>query len=73
MSTPAYSSRLIVTVLLLAVVGLVSCAPAGDDNMANSDTRIVGERWSYHDWPTGPYQVDEDWICDNPGILKGGG
>ena len=43
------------------MIGLARCAPAGNGDMANPDTRAVGERWSYHDWPTGPYQVDEDW------------
>ena len=61
MSTPTYSSKLIVMTPLLTVIGLASCAPAGNGDMANPDARAVGERWSYHDWPTGPYQVDEDW------------
>jgi hypothetical protein len=42
--------------LVLAL--LASCAPAGDQA---GQPMGDGERWSYHDWPTGPYRVVEDW------------
>jgi hypothetical protein len=41
----------------MAVALLASCSPA--ENRANEP--MSGERWSYHDWPTGPYRVVEDW------------
>jgi len=42
----------------LAVALLASCAPASDQA---SQPMGDGSRWSYHDWPTGPYRVVEDW------------
>jgi DNA-binding beta-propeller fold protein YncE len=46
------------SVLLLATAVLASCQPAGDSAAV---PMASGERWSYHDWPTGPYRVVEDW------------
>jgi hypothetical protein len=60
-----------VVAALVSVFGLVGCgqtdAPAPPGSAAAS---IAGgataafartERWSYHDWPTGPYRVVENW------------
>jgi hypothetical protein len=56
---------------LLSTFGLVSCesgdtpAPASDSPAAAVDApaadAATAERWSYHDWPTGPYRVVEGW------------
>ena len=46
--------------LLLTLVGLAGCAPAGDSEGGSTEsgmpqmTQEGGERWSYQDWPTGP-------------------
>ncbi len=62
MSGTDHSVRRMVIALALLIVGLASCAPTGDDGVAmDDDMAMSGERWSYHDWPTGPYQVDADW------------
>jgi hypothetical protein len=42
----------------LAVALLASCAPAEEQA---GQPMGGGERWSYHDWPTGPYRVVADW------------
>ena len=53
--------------LLLTLVGVAGCAPAGDSEGGSTEsgmsqmTQAGGERWSYQDWPTGPYRVVEDW------------
>jgi DNA-binding beta-propeller fold protein YncE len=36
----------------------VTSAPAASSSAASNRS---GERWSYHDWPTGPYKVAENW------------
>jgi hypothetical protein len=46
-------------VLAIAVAGCSGAetpAPAPESAPA-----ATGERWSYHDWPTGPYRVVENW------------
>ncbi len=43
---------------LVVFTALVQCAPADD---SGASTLAAGERWSYHDWPTGPYRVVPDW------------
>jgi hypothetical protein len=44
--------------LFLAALGMTACPPPAEE--AGGPT-AAGERWSYHDWPTGPYQVVADW------------
>lgn len=50
-------------VQLALIAGLWGCAPADDSDsaMAGGQTMAAGERWSYHNWPTGPYQVNPSW------------
>jgi len=43
----------------LVLIGLVGCANEGPAPAASGSNS--GERWSFHDWPTGPYRVVEDW------------
>jgi hypothetical protein len=54
----------------LAVLGLLlsstsSCGraetPASEPGAAQTAQTAQAERWSYHDWPTGPYRVVENW------------
>ncbi|MEQ1858178.1 MAG: hypothetical protein ABL963_17125, partial [Longimicrobiales bacterium] len=45
--------------LFVAALGMTACPPAADE--AASGPGATGERWSYQDWPTGPYQVVPDW------------
>ena len=48
---------------LMAALALLSgCAPANapQDDQARA-TGATDERWSYQDWPTGPYRVVESW------------
>ena len=49
--------------LLLTLVGPTGCAPADDSEAGPAQASQVGaeSRWSYQDWPTGPYRVVEDW------------
>ena len=50
-----------------AAFGLAACdrgdSPPATSAPANAEAPAVrsGERWSYQDWPTGPYKVAEDW------------
>ena len=46
-------------VLLVSALGLAACPPAADEGAGGPSA--TGERWSYQDWPTGPYQVVPDW------------
>lgn len=46
---------------LLALLGLAGCESQLDEGVAQAPAMAGGERWSYHDWPTGPYRVVEDW------------
>jgi DNA-binding beta-propeller fold protein YncE len=70
------SSRSASLVAALVVFGVAACtqrdagAPPGSDaaqasgvaNAAGGATSAArAERWSYHDWPTGPYRVVENW------------
>ncbi len=45
----------------LAVAALSACAPAGDTDADTAPAQPAGTRNSYQDWPTGPYQVVENW------------
>lgn len=48
--------------LALLIAPLTACAASDDTGEAMaSSTTADGERWSYHDWPTGPYQVVQNW------------
>ncbi|HSH75424.1 MAG TPA: hypothetical protein VLA09_07070, partial [Longimicrobiales bacterium] len=52
------------TVMALVAAGVAGCAPAGEEvdrPEGAAQTMAGGARWSYHDWPTGPYRVVEDW------------
>ena len=53
---------------LTALVAWAACAPADDPSPSTdgSSMAATGERWSYHNWPTGPYQVDPDWPMPLP-------
>ncbi len=55
--------RSLLPLTLLAV--LVQCEPADNPETsvptASTGAGASGERWSYHDWPTGPYRVVPDW------------
>ena len=51
---------LVATALLPPFFGVASCAPADDPGAAAAQPQTA-TRWSYHDWPTGPYRVVEDW------------
>ena len=65
------SRRLLAAVLVIPALALGGCAsgedpgsggesaPAGGEDAAMADESEA--RWSYRDWPTGPYQVVEDW------------
>ncbi|HET9949015.1 MAG TPA: hypothetical protein VFQ22_08845 [Longimicrobiales bacterium] len=59
MSGPTRSVRLLAFTLAPAFYALGSCAPTSDSQAAQGSSE--GQPWSYHDWPTGPYQVVEDW------------
>ena len=58
MSGRSPAARRLSASLGLVLALLASCAPAGDQTGQPAGD---GERWSYHDWPTGPYRVVEDW------------
>ena len=50
--------------MLAMAVGMSSCAAADDTAVGGSGDQqqmADGERWSYHNWPTGSYQVDLAW------------
>ncbi|HJO10449.1 MAG: hypothetical protein QGG67_03985 [Gammaproteobacteria bacterium] len=55
--------RLLLPLIILAV--LVRCAPADNPDTsvptASAGAGSSGERWGFHDWPTGPYRVVPDW------------
>ncbi len=61
------SVGLMALALTMLVVAATSCAPAEDfaesfaDGSADSQAGDRGARWSHQDWPTGHYQVVEDW------------
>ena len=46
-------------VLFVSALGLAACPPAAEEDAGGPPA--TGERWSYQDWPTGPYQVVPDW------------
>jgi DNA-binding beta-propeller fold protein YncE len=53
------SPRFLKAVGVLVCAGLASC---GDrTSQAAEPQGREGERWSYQDWPTGPYKVVENW------------
>ena len=61
-----HTSRFFRSLLLLTLLAvLVQCAPADNPDTsvttASAGADASGERWSYHDWPTGPYRVVPDW------------
>jgi hypothetical protein len=54
------SRRIVLAFAALAFAGMTACG--SDASMQTAEARQSGdERWSYHDWPTGPYQVVLDW------------
>ena len=58
--------KLMTLALLVLVAGVASCDQAADSgqtgNLGVGEAQAAGGgRWSYQDWPTGPYQVVEDW------------
>ncbi|MCH8813365.1 MAG: hypothetical protein IID07_16195, partial [Gemmatimonadetes bacterium] len=59
------SAKPLLMVLLLMVAGLASCDQAGNQGVGEAQApgmEAAGmDRWSYQDWPTGPYQVVLDW------------
>ena len=63
-SEKSKSEKLMAIALLLMVAGLASC-DAGNPGVGEAQAagmEAAGmERWSYQDWPTGPYQVALDW------------
>jgi hypothetical protein len=72
--TPSRSALLLASALLLSFA-LTSCerreppaqtaaanaSSAGAATSGSTAANRSGERWSYHDWPTGPYKVAESW------------
>ena len=63
--------RLLAAVLVIPALALGGCA-SGEDPGSGGESALAGgadaamadesqARWSYHNWPTGPYQVVEDW------------
>jgi hypothetical protein len=46
--------------LALLLAGLTGCA-ASSDAPASEDQAAPASRWSFHDWPTGPYRVVDGW------------
>ena len=53
---------LVATALLAPLFAVASCAPADDPGAAAVQPQAESAtRWSYHDWPTGPYRVVDDW------------
>jgi len=48
--------------LLVSSLGMAACPPAGEEGGTPAGgPGATGERWSYQDWPTGPYQVVPNW------------
>lgn len=54
------SDRLLTILSGLAFLGLTGCSGDTETQAAEAPDGSA-ERWSYHDWPTGPYRVVEDW------------
>jgi hypothetical protein len=52
-------SRPTPAIVLLAIVSLFGCRANGDIQAAESNERATP--WSYHDWPTGQYQIVQNW------------
>ena len=57
---PAFAAVVIVCVMGL---GLAGCVSANQPEGANAPSSASGSggRNSYHEWPTGPYQVVDNW------------
>ena len=60
MAKQGRSEKLTAFAVLLMVGGVASCDQAGNPGVGEAQTAGM-ERWSYQDWPTGPYQVALDW------------
>ena len=60
MQTTKRITRFLPAAALLAMLGLGACS---NDTVpqAPGDESINATRWSFQDWPTGPYQVVENW------------
>ena len=60
MRTTKRISRFLPAAALLAMLGLGAC---GTDTVtqAPEEERTDAPRWSFQDWPTGPYQVVDNW------------
>ena len=58
-SEKSKSEKLMAIALLLMVAGLASC-DSGSPGMGEAQAAGADGRWSYQDWPTGPYQVALD-------------
>jgi len=61
MSGKHRSLKVFSAALLASSVIFAGCMQ-GEEEAAPADQAMSGDsRWSYHDWPTGPYRVVEDW------------
>ena len=57
----ATASTFTVSLAWFALTGLSACAPAGETPAPAASGQPPTTRQSYQDWPTGPYQVVENW------------
>jgi hypothetical protein len=50
---------------VLSMIGLAGCSaaetPAANNSNNSAPAQATTSRWSYQDWPTGPYRVVENW------------
>jgi len=46
--------------IVMALMLVSSCGPTGDSEAEQAQSERM-TRWSHQDWPTGHYQVVEDW------------
>ena len=60
MQTTKRITRFLPAASLLAMLGLGACS-TDTVPQASGDESINATRWSFQDWPTGPYQVVENW------------
>ena len=54
------SAKPMAMALLLLVAGLTGCDQAANSGVGEAQA-AGADRWSYQDWPTGPYQVAQGW------------
>jgi hypothetical protein len=56
MGEESRSARLMVMALLVLLAGVASCDMAANPGVGENQVDAA-TRWSYQDWPTGPYRV----------------